>query len=44
MNHVTKVLEENGIDFRIFSEIGADPTLKLYHKKEQRQCVNTILM
>lgn len=26
-HHVTKVLEEIGIDFRIFSEVGVDPTL-----------------
>lgn len=26
-NHITKVLDEIGIDYRIFSEVGVDPTL-----------------
>ncbi len=31
-DHVTKVLEELGIDFRIFSDVQADPTLSVVEK------------
>lgn len=31
-DHITKVLEEIGVDFRVFSEVQADPTLSIVEK------------